>query len=86
MSAILPPALLFSDESNGGTSIKGHQASPLLAGRRSLYSDWLGGRGGLAAPLFYVTFPARPEVLTNCTSNPALHMCKIMYGVTHAHS
>lgn len=39
-------------------------------------------RGGLAAPLFYVTFPARPEDLTNCTSNPVLHMRKIMYGIT----
>lgn len=50
--------------------------------RRSLYSNWLSDGGGLAAPQFYVTFPARPEVLTNCTSNPVLHMSEIMCGIT----
>lgn len=48
MLAILPLALLFNGEANGGTSIKGHWATLLLALRRSLYSDWAAVEGLVA--------------------------------------
>ena len=82
MSAILPPALLFSDEANGGPSIKGHRASLPLALHQSLYSDWLAGRG-LVALLLPMTFPADPEVLTSSNTHKlerfCVYMCKIIY-------
>lgn len=45
MLAILPLALLFSGEANGGTSIKGNRATLLLAHRLGLFSDWAAGEG-----------------------------------------
>ena len=80
MSAILPPALLFSDEANGGPSIKGHQATLPLAVHQSLYSDWLAGRGLVALP-FPLTFPADPEVLTSPTVQ--LQLCLHIHGQAH---
>lgn len=79
-----PPALLFSDEANGGTSIKGHQVTLLLAVHQSLYSDWLTGRGLVALP-FHLTFPADPKVLTNPTTCLHTHVQDYVW-IKYAHS
>lgn len=73
MSAILPPVLLFSDEANGGASIKCHQATLLLALHQSLYVDWLTGRG--PAALLFLTFLSDPEVLNSIHPKKHISLC-----------
>lgn len=72
-----PPALLFSDEANGGTSIKCHQATLLLALHQSLYVDWLTGRG--PAAMLLLTFLSDPEVLNSI--HPKKHILLSFTGV-----
>lgn len=82
MSAILPPVLLFSDEANGGPSIKGHQATQLLAVHQSLYSDWLAGRGLIAFAVFsdLPYWPRGPDQPNHThIHSRELCLCKIMH-------
>lgn len=72
MSAILPPALLFNDEANGGPPPSKATKPPrhwLSTG--SLYSDWLAGRG-LVALLVSSDLPCWPPSLG--PSWPHVHM------------
>lgn len=89
MSAILPPALLFSDEANGGASIKCHQATLLLALHQSLYVDWLTGRG--PAALLFLTFlsdlhPSKKNHISLCFTGVRLcedKVCKLIMRGKH---
>lgn len=72
MLAILPLALLFSGEANGGTSIKGHWAPLLLALRRSLYSDWVAVEGLVA---FFAVSSDLPFWPWESEQSVQLHIC-----------